>query len=172
MSVEQVSNTLVQLVHAHGYLAAPVVCALAFAESLIFLSWLIPASVILIAIGAVIAAGDISPWPVLIGGAIGAALGEWVSFLIGFVMKDRVKTMWPVAKRPDLFARGSNLISTWGIAGIFASKFIGPLRGIVPLMAGALHMCQVRFQLANWTSSLMWSAVWLSPGYVAVKFIR
>ena len=41
---------------------------------------------------------------------------------------------------------------------------------VVPLLAGAFRMPQIRFQIANWTSSLLWAAVWLGPGYVEAKF--
>ncbi len=170
MSIESFLNDVVTLAQENTSLVVPVVAALAFAESIILFSLFIPASVILIGFGALVGAGDINPVPVLLAAAIGAAVGEWVSYAAGFILKDRVSGIWPLSKHPDLVERGTKLILTWGILGIFVAKFIGPLRGVVPLLAGAFRMPQFRFQVANWTSSLVWAAVWLGPGYVVAKY--
>ena len=56
---------------------------LAFAESLAFISLLVPAWGALVAIGALIGPSGISFWPVWIAAALGAALGDWLSYWIG-----------------------------------------------------------------------------------------
>ena len=169
-SIENLSNELVLLARNNTFMLLPVISALAFAESIILFSLFIPASVILIGFGALVAAADINPIPVLLAATLGAALGEWISYAAGYVLKERVSAIWPISRRPDLLERGVGLIAAWGILGVFAAKFIGPLRGVVPLLAGSLRMPQKSFQIANWTSSLLWATVWLSPGYIAAKF--
>ena len=169
-SLESFANDLVALARNNTYLFLPVVSALAFAESIILFSLFIPASVILIGFGAIVGVADMNPIPVLLAATLGAALGEWVSYAAGYVLKERVSGIWPLSRHPDLLERGIRLIAAWGILGVFVAKFIGPLRGVVPLLAGAFRMPQIRFQIANWTSSLLWAAVWFSPGYVAAKY--
>lgn len=169
-SIESLASELVALARNNTSLFLPVVAALAFAESIILFSLFIPASVILIGFGVLVGAADINPIPVLLAAAIGAALGEWVSYAAGYVLKERVSGIWPLSRHPDLVERSIKLISTWGVLGVFIAKFIGPLRGVVPLLAGAFRMPQIRFQIANWTSSLLWAAVWLGPGYAAAKY--
>ena len=169
-SIESFAHGLVALVRDNTPLFLPVVLTLAFAESIILFSLFIPASVILMGFGALVGAADISPIPVLLAATIGAALGEWVSYAAGYVMKERVSGIWPLSRHPELVERGTRLIAVWGILGVFVAKFIGPLRGVAPLLAGAFRMPQVRFQIANWLSSLLWAAVWLGPGYLAAKY--
>ena len=53
-----------------GFVAAPIVGALAFGESLAFISLLIPAWGALVGIGALIGASDIKFWPVWLAGGI------------------------------------------------------------------------------------------------------
>ena len=67
----------------------PIVFALAFGESLAFVSLLIPAWGALVGIGALIGASDIAFWPVDTG-AVRAALGDWVSYWFGFKFKNHV----------------------------------------------------------------------------------
>ena len=77
MSFEAYGSQLVEFVRMHQVWAAPVVFALCFAESLAFISLLVPAWAALVGIGALISAGGLNFWPIWIAGSIGAALGDW-----------------------------------------------------------------------------------------------
>ena len=63
--------------------APPIVFALAFGESLAFISLLIPAWGALVALGALIGSSGIEFWPVWVAASLGAALGDWLSYWIG-----------------------------------------------------------------------------------------
>ncbi|QUS39870.1 DedA family protein [Tardiphaga alba] len=155
---------LTDFVREHQAWAAPIVLLLAFGESLAFVSLLIPAWGALIAIGALVAASDLSVWPVLIAGAIGAALGDWLSYWVGHRYKERVAQMWPLSKFPNLLPRGEAFIKKWGVPSVFIGRFSGPLRASVPLVAGIFEMPYWRFQLANFSSAFVWSAVLIMCG--------
>ena len=99
-------------------------------------------------------------------GAVGAALGDWLSYWFGFTFKDRVAHMWPLSRHPDLLPRGEAFVRKWGVPGIFIGRFFGPLRASVPLVAGIFEMPYWRFQVANFSSALLWSAVLLVFGDV------
>src|SRR5439155_1542656 len=74
---------LVDFVRTHEAWAAPIVFALAFGESLAFLSLLIPAWAALVGIGVLIAAsGGLNFWPIWVAASIGAALGDWLSYWV------------------------------------------------------------------------------------------
>src|SRR4051812_42296875 len=65
---------------AHQAWAPVIVAVLAFCESLAFLSLLAPATVMLVGIGSLIGATGLDFWPVWLGAAVGASLGDWVSY--------------------------------------------------------------------------------------------
>jgi membrane protein DedA with SNARE-associated domain len=157
---------LIDFVRQHQSWAAPIVLLLAFGESLAFISLLIPAWGALVAIGALIGVSGISFWPVCIAGGIGAALGDWLSYWFGFKYKDQVARMWPLSSYPDLLPRGDAFVRKWGVPSIFIGRFFGPLRASVPLAAGIFEMPYWRFQIANFVSALVWSAVLLLFGDV------
>ena len=73
--MEAYIHDIAEFVRQHQAWAAPVVLALAFGESLAFISLLIPAWGALVAIGALIGVSGLSFWPVWIAGGVGAALG-------------------------------------------------------------------------------------------------
>src|ERR1700733_4977846 len=100
MSLEDQFQGLVRgtidYVAAHGTWAAPIVGALAFGESLAFISLLLPAWTALVGIGLLIGPSGIAFWPVWVAGAMGAALGDWLSYWIGIRLGPAVANVWPL----------------------------------------------------------------------------
>lgn len=164
MDFDSYVTAITDFVRANEGWAAPVVFALAFGESLAFISLLIPAWGALVAIGALIGKSGINVWPVLVAGAIGAALGDWLSYWIGLKLEHSVAKIWPLSRHPELIPRGEAFVKKWGVAGIFIGRFFGPLRASVPLVAGIFEMPYWRFQFANFTSAFVWAAVLLTLG--------
>ena len=161
---EEYVQPVVDFVRVHAAWAAPIVFMLAFMESLAFISLLVPAWGALVAMGTLIAAGYVSFWPVWIAGAVGAALGDWLSYWVGVKLEYRVQHIWPLSRHPDLIPRGERFVKRWGVPGIFIGRFSGPLRAVVPLIAGIFEMPRLRFQIANFTSAFVWAAVLLFVG--------
>ena len=158
-----------EFVRDHAVWAGPIMFALAFAESLAFISLLVPAWGALVAIGALVGAGTLSFWPVWIGGALGAACGDWLSYWIGLKLEYSVAHMWPLSRHPDLIPRGEAFVKKWGALAIVIGRFFGPLRAAVPLVAGIFEMPFWRFQIANFSSAFLWAAVLIGIGSGVTK---
>jgi membrane protein DedA with SNARE-associated domain len=172
--MEAYVEPVIDFVRLHAAWAPPIVFALAFGESLAFISLLIPAWSALVAIGALLSTSGISFWPVWIAGSLGAALGDWLSYWVGLKLEYSVAHIWPLSRHPELIPRGERFVKTWGIPGIFIGRFFGPLRAVVPLIAGIFEMPFWYFQIANIASALLWAAVLLTIGdviSVATKYI-
>ncbi|KRP92434.1 MULTISPECIES: DedA family protein [Bradyrhizobium] len=170
--MEQFAHALTDFVRVHQAWAAPIVFVLAFGESLAFISLLVPAWGALVAIGALIGVSGINFFPVWIAGALGAALGDWVSYWFGYRYKEKVAEMWPLSRYPGLLPRGEAFVRSWGVPSIFIGRFFGPLRASVPLAAGIFEMPYWTFQAANFVSALIWSAVLLLFGDVLAKIME
>src|SRR5256885_5450379 len=171
-SLEAHAKELVEFVRVHQQWAAPIVFLLAFGESLAFISLLLPAWAALVGMGALIAAGEINFWPVWVAAALGAALGDWLSYWIGRKLERTVQHIWPLSRHPNLIPKGEVFIRKWGAAGIFIGRFFGPLRAAVPLVAGIFEMPFWRFQIANFVSAFVWAGVLLTLGDVVSKGLR
>jgi membrane protein DedA with SNARE-associated domain len=171
-SLEAHAQALVEFVRVHQTWAAPVVFALAFGESLAFISLLLPAWAALVGIGALISSGSLNFWPVWVAGSVGAALGDWLSYWIGLKLGPAVGHLWPLSRHPELLPRGEAFVKRWGVLAIFIGRFFGPLRASVPLVAGIFRMPVWQFQIANFTSAFVWAAVLLGIGDVAAKAVK
>ena len=171
-SLEAHAQYVVEFVRVHEAWAAPVVFALAFGESLAFISLLIPAWAALVGIGVLISSGNLNFWPVWVAGSVGAALGDWLSYWIGVKLGPPVAHMWPLSRHPELLPRGEAFVRRWGVLAIFIGRFFGPLRASVPLVAGIFRMHYWQFQIANFTSAFVWAYVLLTVGDIVVAMIR
>ncbi|MGJ4939516.1 DedA family protein [Bradyrhizobium sp. HKCCYLS1011] len=170
--MEDVGRTVADFVRDHQAWAAPIVLLLAFGESLAFISLLIPAWGALVAIGALIGVAGMNFWPLWLAGGLGAALGDWVSYWFGYRYKDHVAQMWPLSRYPNILIRGETFVREWGVPSIFIGRFFGPLRASVPLAAGIFEMPYLQFQIANFVSALVWSAVLLLFGDIIGRTVE
>lgn len=159
-------GTLSTFVKENRALAGPIVFALAFGESIAFVSLVLPFWGMLVALGTLIGGNIGSPefWTILVCAACGAALGDWVSYWLGYHYHEQIARMWPLSKYPDLLPKGHAFFEKWGPWAIVAGRFSGPLRASVPIVAGAVQMPRGLFQLANWSSAFLWAGVLLLFG--------
>jgi membrane protein DedA with SNARE-associated domain len=171
-AIEAYADQIVAFVKENQAWAAPIVFALAFGESLAFISLLLPAWAALIGIGTLIMASGLNFWPIWIAASVGAALGDWLSYWIGLKLERTVYNVWPLSRHPDVIPKAEAFMEKWGALGIFIGRFSGPLRATVPLIAGIFAMPFWRFQLANWSSAFVWAAVLLLLGDVVSKVFK
>ncbi|HZS65264.1 MAG TPA: DedA family protein [Xanthobacteraceae bacterium] len=172
MTFSNFEQQVIDFVRIHQGWGPPITFALAFGESLAFISFLVPAWAALVAIGVLIVSADLSFWPYLVAGALGAGTGDWLSYWIGLKAGPAVGHIWPLSRHPDLIPRGEAFVKRWGVAAIFIGRFFGPLRASVPLVAGIFSMPNGLFQIANFTSAFVWAAVLLKLGDAGTRFFH
>lgn len=149
-----------------------IVMLLAFGESLAFVSLILPFWALLVGIGAIFGqASDFTFWAVLVAAAIGAGLGDWVSYWIGKHYHKQIAGMWPLRNYPDLLPKGHRFFDKYGAWAIVLGRFSGPLRASVPIVAGTVQMHQPTFQLANWSSAFLWAAVLMFFGDAIARLL-
>ena len=150
--------------------APPIVLLLAFGESMAFVSLILPFWGVLLSVGAVLGAtGSIDFWLILTAAAVGAALGDWLSYWLGFHYHEQIARMWPLRNFPELLPKGHAFFERWGVWAIVLGRFSGPLRASVPIVAGAVRMPPTAFQIANWLSAFLWAGVLMLFGDILGK---
>jgi len=123
------------------------------------------------ALGGLVGAADVTFWPVWCAAAAGAVMGDWVSYWLGLHYRAVISQQWPLSRHPELLTRGHIFFVRWGAIGVFVGRFFGPLRCVVPLIAGVCDMSQVPFQIANVASATIWALVVLAPGWAAATWL-
>jgi membrane protein DedA with SNARE-associated domain len=173
MAIETVVEYVVAFVREHRAWAAPVAFLVAFAESFCFVSLIVPGTAILAGIAALLAASGVDAGilaPAMIAAGLGGTLGYAISFWIGRYFKDSVHKIWPFTTRPHLITQAKEFFETYGVFGVFLGHFFGPVRAVIPVVAGMFNMRELPFQIANVVASFIWAVGVIGPAFYLVAF--
>jgi len=143
--------------HSHPYWAFPIAFVIACSESFVGVSFIIPGTILLIALGGVIGATDISLFPAWLGAVLGSILGDWISWWLGFHYHHQIVHPWVFRRFEEQIEKALHLFHRWGAWAIFIGRFMGPLRATVPLVAGMSELEFWPFMIANALSALVWA---------------
>ena len=171
MNLNDYGDTIIQFVRDHKEWGAPVVFALAFGESIAFVSLVLPFWGMLVALGALLPTTGLNFSPIWVSASVGAALGDWVSYWLGYHYHTQIARMWPLSRHPELLPKGHAFFEKWGAWAIVFARFSGPFRASVPIVAGAVQMEWTKFQIANWSSAFLWAGVLLLFGDIVGQAI-
>jgi len=150
----------------HPYAFIIAVYFISLMESLVVLGLLIPGAALLFGAGALMATGALPIIPIMLSSSAGALSGDFISFLIGHHYQQRLRVIWPFRRYPRLVNRGVDFFVKHGGKSVFMARFIGPIRPIVPAIAGMLNMRTSRFLAVDITASILWAPVYILPGMV------
>jgi membrane protein DedA with SNARE-associated domain len=149
-------------VEAHAHVAGPIVFALCLVKSLAIVTMLVP-TIVLLGIGGLAAAGILDLTTLVVWGFFGAGIGYWISYWVGWRYAEYIESIGWLQRRPELVARGHRFFARWGALAVFFSRFVGPARIVVPLLAGTLGVRPAPFHLASWLSAALWAPAVLAP---------
>ena len=148
----------------HPGWAGLIVAAITCAEALAFVGVLVPGATLMIGAGALVGIGVLGFWSTFAWAVAGAIIGDGVSFWIGHRYRDRLRSIRLLRERPALLERGETFFHRHGGKSVLLARFIGPVRPIVPVVAGMLGMAPSRFYFYNVLSALAWAPAHLLPG--------
>ena len=152
--------------HAHPYGVAAVTFVVVFLECLAVVGLFVPGTVLMVAIGALVGSGIIPLKFVLWPSIMGSFLGDVTSYTIGYHYQEHLREIWPFKFYPNLLKKGESFFYSHGGKGIFIGRFIGPIRPLLPIIAGMLNMKPVRFLMADGLSAFFWAPVCMFPGWL------
>lgn len=162
--ITDVINPLLQWLNNHPNWAGLATFLISAGESVAILGTLVPGTIMMTAIGALAGAGVIPLWPTIISAILGAIVGDGISYLIGHHFKARIRQMWPFRNNPSWLERGETFFHKHGGKSVFIGRFVGPVRALIPLIAGMLNMKPLRFYIANILSAIGWAPIYMLPG--------
>jgi len=125
----------------------------------------VPASMLAIAGGALVATGDLALAPVAWAAYGGAVLGDQVIFIFGRKAGNLLPRMR--GKRARALALARSKLRRNGVITVFFSRWLfAPLAPSVNLAAGALGFSHRAFTLASAAGDVFWVGLYVGIGYV------
>jgi membrane protein DedA with SNARE-associated domain len=155
------------LVGQHPYWALAAAFLAAIIEALAIVGTIIPGTVIVMGVAGAGAAAGQSMWPILFMAVLGAVIGDFVSYWVGYHFRFKVRQWWPLATRPYLMATADRFFARYGSYSVALCRFIPVLRSLVPLVAGVAGMSRRRFLIANVASAFAWAPAHVCPAQLA-----
>lgn len=138
-------------------------------ESLFLVGLLLPGVALLFPAAVLAGQGALELWILLLAGGSGAALGDGLSFVLG-QHGQALLARWPLNRYGDLLDRGKVFFIRHGALSIALGRFVGPIRPVIPTVAGLLGMPGTTFYAVNLLSAALWAPVYLLPGYWVGRF--
>jgi membrane protein DedA with SNARE-associated domain len=151
-------------IRLHPGLAGFAVFLISLSESLAIVGLVVPGVVMMTAIGAMMGSGILPFWETLMWAILGAIAGDGISYWLGYYYHDRLRLVWPFKQFPGLLARGENFFRNHGGKSIIFGRFVGPVRPMIPVIAGMMDMTPNKFLLFNILSAIVWAPLYSLPG--------
>lgn len=158
------ASLLMEWTSQHPTWAGVIIFLTAFIESMFIVGAIIPGAIIMVGVGGLVGVGALELLPTIGWAIFGAAAGDWVSFWIGCRFKDTFRSVWPIKNHPQILERGQAFFLKHGGKSIALGRFVGPLRGTVPTVAGMMGMPPTRFMIVNILSAIAWAPAYILPG--------
>jgi membrane protein DedA with SNARE-associated domain len=155
---------LTQWIHVHPEWALFITFLVSFGESLAIIGGIVPGSVTMTAIGILAGSGIMPIGLTCLAAIFGAIAGDSLSYTIGYFFSDRLVDVWPFKRYPSWIDYGKTYFEKHGGKSVLIGRFVGPLRCIIPLIAGMLRMNRWHFLIANVVSAIGWALLFVMPG--------
>lgn len=152
--------------HLHPQWGGLITFLIAFAECLVVIGLILPGTVLMTAIGLLIGTGVLPFTTTMLCAIAGAILGDMISFWLGHHFHQHLRDFWPFSKYPKLLEKSEVFFKSHGGKSIFLGRFLGPIRPMLPVIAGMLSMSSLRFIVVDVLSAILWAPVYTFPGIV------
>lgn len=143
------------------------VMLVAFLESLALVGLLLPGTVMMATLGALIGSGQMSLYAAWGAGLVGCLLGDWISYFIGWRFKTPLHNWSFLKKHQTLLRRTEHALHQHPMPTVIIGRFVGPTRPLIPMVAGMLALPPARFALPNIIGCVVWPPVYFLPGILA-----
>lgn len=153
----------VHLLSGHPAIAAAIILFLAGSESAPVIGALIPGTVTIIAIAAGVSTSAWTAGLVTIAGALGAILGDCLSFTFGRFHSAWVQERTKSGRFAAMLDRSNQFFARHGGKSVFLARFLPGVRAVVPLVAGATRMAPRSFYPPSIASALAWASSHILP---------
>ena len=127
-------------------------------------------TVLLFAVAVLAGSGAFSSSETLLLGFIAGVLGDVVSLLHRSTFpSEHPRGCRVCCHHPEWITGAEAYFQRYGIASLLVGRFIGPLRPMLPMVAGMFDMPFPRFFAVSLLAAAGWSVAYLSPGWATER---
>ncbi len=141
-------------------------------ECVAVLGVLLPGGVLMFAFAAMAGSGALPLGQTLLLGYLGGLLGDALSYFLGRHFHEGIRRLPVLRHHPEWLIGAEVYFQRYGIASLLVGRYIGPLRPMLPMIAGMLDMPLLRFVSVSLLAAAGWATVYLLPGWTTGAALR
>jgi membrane protein DedA with SNARE-associated domain len=149
-----------------GGLFIAAVFLIAFLEALVGVGLIMPGSVLTVFSGWLAFQGKAPIEAIIAAAACGALVGDLLSYWLGARFGIHLWEWQLLKKRQNLLRLTEIFFIEHGAKSVFFGRFLGPIRGLVPFVAGASQMRPLKFTLYSVISGILWGISYPGLGFL------
>lgn len=132
----------------------------------------IPGTVVLFTLAVLAGNGALELWQTLLLAYTGGLLGDAISYGLGRRFHQGIRRLPVLRDHPEWLTGAENYFQRYGVISLLVGRYIGPLRPMLPLVAGMLDMPAVRFALVSLLAAAGWAVAYMLPGWATGAALR
>ncbi|MCY1268152.1 PAP2 superfamily protein [compost metagenome] len=141
-------------------------------ECLAIAGIVVPGVALLFAVGVMAGNGALELWETLLLAYTGGLLGDVISYGVGRRFHQNIRNLPLLRDHPEWISGAENYFQRYGIASLLLGRYIGPLRPMLPMVAGMLDMPFPRFVAVSMLAAAGWAVAYLIPGWATGAALR
>jgi undecaprenyl-diphosphatase len=145
---------------------------LACTECLAIVGILVPGTVLLFAVAALAGSGALGLGETLLLAFFGGLLGDCLSYALGRYFHQDIGRLPVLRNHPQWLNSAHGYFVRYGVASLLVGRFIGPLRPMLPMVAGMFDMPFGRFFIVSLLAGVGWSIAYMLPGWATGAALR
>jgi membrane protein DedA with SNARE-associated domain len=141
-------------------------------ECLAIAGIIVPGTIVLFAVGVLAGNGVLTLWETLALAYFGGLLGDALSYSVGRYFHQDIRRLPGLRHNPQWLAGAEIYFQRFGVASLLVGRYIGPLRPMLPMVAGMLNMPLGRFIAVSMLAAAGWSVAYMLPGWATGAALR
>ncbi|MGE8362886.1 bifunctional DedA family/phosphatase PAP2 family protein [Pseudomonas sp.] len=141
-------------------------------ECLAIAGIIVPGTILMFTVAVLAGNGALTLWQTLLLAYCGGLLGDALSYGIGRYFHQDIRRLPGLRHHPEWLAGAEVYFQRYGVASLLVGRYIGPLRPMLPMVAGMLNMPLGRFIAVSMLAAAGWSVAYLLPGWATGAALR
>lgn len=145
---------------------------IACVECLAIAGIIVPGTILLFAVAVLAGNGALTLWETLALAYFGGLLGDALSYAVGRYFHQDIRRLPGLRHHPQWLLGAEAYFQRYGVASLLVGRYIGPLRPMLPMVAGMLNMPLGRFAAVSILAAAGWAVAYLLPGWATGAALR
>ncbi len=163
-AIHYLHTNIIPLIDAMGNWFYVLMFLIAVIESTFLIGTFIPGTIVMLFFGFAASQGHISILWTIFFTALGAIVGDFISYYIGRYGRSFIKENKGLLRMSHIEI-GKAFFLKHGGKSVILGRFVSPIRQIIPFVAGMVHMSYRRFIYLNIFGAILWAVAYLCLGF-------